>query len=115
MATHNPKFHTIKGNRIILHSNHLGDVVEVHINKEKGRFYGIREDGSEIEYDGDCGNDFKQPVMLYKIFYSFENDNWVMGYRTKDNKENNWLDGFRTAKEAWLYRETLIADGVAQR
>lgn len=46
MSKHNKNFHTVKGNGIIiLHSNHLGDVVEVSINQEKRRFYGIREDG----------------------------------------------------------------------
>jgi hypothetical protein len=116
MSKPNPNFHTVKGNgTIILHSNHLGDIVEVHLNKEKRRFYGIREDDTEIGYDHDCGNDFAQPVMLYRIYYSFEKDVWGVGYRIKDKKENNWVDGFKTAREAWLYREALIAGGIAER
>ncbi|MEH2375468.1 hypothetical protein [Nostoc sp.] len=72
MSKPNCNFHTAKKNgTIILDSNHLGDVVEVHIDKVKRRFYGIREDGIVIEDSGDYGNDFKQPVMLYKIYYSF--------------------------------------------
>ena len=46
MGTHNPKFHSIDADgTIILHSNHLGKVVEVDIDKEKRRFYGITKDG----------------------------------------------------------------------
>ncbi len=115
MPTQNSKFHTIKDGVITLHSKHLGDVVEVHVNKDKRRFYGIREDGTKIEYGRDYGNDFAQPVMLYKIFYCFKNDTWKMGYQTKDTKETKWMSGFKTAREAWLYRETLIANGIAQR
>jgi len=115
MPTHNPKFHTIENEIIILQSKHLGKIVEVHINKEKRRFYGIREDGTEIEHDRDCGSDFAQPVMLYKIYYSFEKDTWGVGYRIKDRNVNEWKDGFKTAREAWLYREALIAAGIAKR
>lgn len=116
MSKHNRNSHTVKKNGIIiLHSNHLGDILEVNINKEKRRFYGIREDGSLIEHDSDCGNDFAQTVMLYKIYYCFENDTWGVGYRIKDTKEKKWMDGFKTAREAWLYREALIADGIAKR
>lgn len=117
MSTHNPKFHTIDSDgTIILKSKHLGDVVEVHIDKAKRRFYGIRKvDHALIEHDGDCGNDFAQPVMLYKIYYCFENDTWGMGYRTKDKKEKKWMHGFKTAREAWLYREALIVGGIAKR
>lgn len=44
MSKHNRNFHTVKSNgMIILHSNHLGDIVEVNINKEKRRFYGIQD------------------------------------------------------------------------
>ncbi len=99
MSKHNRNFHTVKDNGIIiLHSNHLGDVLEVNINKEKRRFYGIREDGSLIEYEGNCGNDFAQPIMLYKIYYCFENDTWGVGYRIKNTKEKKWMDGFKTAR-----------------
>ena len=38
-----------------------------------------------------------------------------MGYKTKDTQETKWMGGFKTAREAWLYRETLIASGIAQR
>ncbi|MEH2323740.1 MAG: hypothetical protein V7K32_09230 [Nostoc sp.] len=116
MSKPNPNFHTVnKNGTIILHSNHLGDVVEVHIDKVKRRFYGIREDGTVIEDSADYGNDFKQPVMIYKIYYSFEKDAWGMNYITKDNNEHKWIDGFNTAREAWLYREVLIAEGIAIR
>ncbi|ACC84357.1 hypothetical protein [Nostoc punctiforme] len=116
MSTHNPKHHTIDlDGTIILHSKHLEKIVEVHINKEKRRFYGIKKDGSVIEDDGDCGNDFAQPVMLYKIFYCFENDTWGVGYRIKNKKVSKWIDGFKTAREAWLYREALIAGDIAER
>ncbi len=116
MSTHNPKFHTIDSDgTIILHSKHLDEVVEVHINKEKRRFYGIKKDGTVIENDRDCGNDFAQPVMLYKIWYSFENDTWVAAYQLKDTKEDKHLDGFKTAREAWLYREVLITGGIAEK
>ena len=53
--------------------------------------------------------------MLYKVWYSFENDNWVVAYRAKDTKENKYKDGFKTAREAWLYREALIAGGIAEK
>jgi hypothetical protein len=116
MSTHNPKIHTIDSNgNIILKSKHLGDVLEVDIDKAKRRFYGIKVDDSRIEHNGDCGNDFAQPVMLYKIYYCFENDTWGMGYRTKDKNENKWRCGFKTAREAWLYREALIVGGIAKR
>lgn len=50
MATHNPKFHTIDSDgTIIFGSKHLDEVVEVHINKVKRRFYGIKKDGTVIE------------------------------------------------------------------
>lgn len=116
MATHNPKFHTIDSDgTIILRSKHLDEVVEVHINKVKRRFYGIKKDGTVIEDDSDCGTDFAQPVMLYKVYYCFENDTWGVGYRIKSNKQKKWIDGFKTAREAWLYREALIAGGIAER
>lgn len=116
MPTHGPKFHTVDPDgTIILHSKHLLEVVEVHINREKRRFYGIKKDGSIIEDDSDCGNDFAQPVMLYKIYYSFKKDTWGVGYRIKNKKESNWIDGFKTAREAWLYREALIAGDIAER
>ena len=116
MATHNPKFHTIDADgTIILHSNHLGEVVKVNIDKERRRFYGITKDGERVEHDGDCGNNFAQPVMLYKVWYRFENDTWVVAYRAKGTKENKQIDGFKTAREAWLYREALIAGGISER
>ncbi|MGM3309453.1 hypothetical protein ACSQ6I_26320 [Anabaena sp. WFMT] len=120
MSSINPKHHTVtEAGVIILHSNHLGDIVEVHINKEKRRFYGILEDNkTEIEDDKDCGNDFAQPVMLYKIKYFFERepkDTWEVGYRIKGKSEDTWMKGFKTAREAWLYREALIAANVAER
>ncbi|BAY73266.1 hypothetical protein NIES23_60940 (plasmid) [Trichormus variabilis NIES-23] len=116
MATHNPKFHRVeKDGTIILQSKHLGEIVEVHLNKEKRRFYGIKQDGTFIEHDRDCGSDFAQPVMLYKIYYSFETDSWGVGYRLKHSNENKWSDGFTTAREAWLYREALIANSVAEK
>ena len=71
MSTHNPKFHTLKDGIIILHSKHLGDIVEVHIDKEKRCFYGIREDSTVIEDNKECENDFAQPAMLYKIHYQY--------------------------------------------
>ena len=95
--------------------HHLGEVVEVHIDKEKRRFCGITKDGKRVEHDSDCGNDFAQPVMLYKVWYRFENDTWVVAYRTQDTKEKKYKDGFKTAREAWLYREALIAGGIAER
>ncbi|BAZ32436.1 hypothetical protein NIES4074_49410 [Cylindrospermum sp. NIES-4074] len=119
MSSINPKHHTVTADGvIILHSNHLGDVVEVHINKEKRRFYGIREDGTLIEDDKDFGNDFAQRVMLYKICYFFEyepKNSWAVGYRIKGKSEDTWMGGFKTAREAWLYREALIAGDVAER
>lgn len=60
-------------------------------------------------------NDFAQPVMLYKVWYSFKDDTWVVQYRTKDTREHKWSHGLKTAREAWLYREALIAGGVAER
>ncbi|OYE01042.1 hypothetical protein [Nostoc sp. 'Peltigera membranacea cyanobiont' 232] len=116
MATHNPKFYTIDtdGN-IILHSKHVNEIVDVHINKEKRRFSGVKKDGDLIEYDCDFGSDFAQPVMLYKIYYCFKNDTWGVGYRIKGSKEKKWLDGFKTAREAWLYRQVLIAGGFAEK
>lgn len=75
MSKLNPNYHTIKGDLIILHSNHLGNVIEVGIDKTNRRFYGIREDGTKIEDIQDFGNKFAQRVMLYKIFYEFEGDN----------------------------------------
>ncbi|WP_066423349.1 hypothetical protein [Anabaena sp. 4-3] len=114
MSTHNPKHHSIVDGNIIFHSKHLGDVVEVHIDKAKRRFYGIKPDGiTVVEHDGDCGSDFAQPVMLYKIYYCFENDTWGVGYRVNNKKQ--WRDGFKTAREAWLYREVLIAAGQATK
>jgi hypothetical protein len=127
MSTHNPKFHTIDPDgTIILHSKHLGEVVEVYIDKEKRRFYGIKKDGERIEDgirkngeriddDSDCGNDFAQPVMLYKIWYHFEKDTWVAAYQLKHTKEDKQTDGFKTAREAWLYREALISGGIAEK
>ena len=116
MSTPGPKNHTIdEDGTIILHSNHLGEVVEVHINKERRRFYGIKKDGSIIEDDSDCGNDFAQPVMLYNIHYYNETDTWVVGYKLKGKVGNQWKDGFKTAREAWLYREVLIAGDIAER
>lgn len=119
MSSINPKDHKVtETGVIILQSNHLGDVVEVHINKEKRLFYGIREDGTVIEDDKDCGNDFVQTVMLYKIKYFFERelkDTWEVGYRIKGKSEDTWMGGFKTAREAWLYREALIAADVAER
>ncbi|BAY97727.1 hypothetical protein NIES37_16710 [Tolypothrix tenuis PCC 7101] len=116
MPTHGPKSHTIDSDgNIILKSKHLGDVIEVNIDKVKRRFYGIKLDGTRIEDDGDCGGDFAQPVMLYKVYYCFANDTWGIGYRTKDKNEKKWRDGFKTAREAWLYREALIAGGIAKR
>jgi hypothetical protein len=115
MSTHNPKKHSFQGETLILRSKHLGEVVEVHINKDKRRFYGIRQDGSVIEDDSDCGNDFAQPVMLYKVYYCFANDTWGVGYRLKDTNEKKWKDGFSSAREAWLYREALISAGIAKR
>ncbi len=116
MSTHNPKFHTIDPDgTIILHSKHLGEVVEVYIDKEKRRFYGIKKDGERIDDDSDCGNDFAQPVMLYKIWYRFENDTWVAAYQLKHTKEDKQTDGFKTAREAWLYREALITGGIAEK
>ncbi|BCL39682.1 hypothetical protein [Nostoc sp. MS1] len=53
--------------------------------------------------------------MLYKIYYSFETDSWGVGYRLKHSNENKWSDGFTTAREAWLYREALIASGIAEK
>lgn len=109
-------FHTVnKNGTIILHSNHLGDVVEVHIDLEKRKFYGIKLDGSRIEDDGDCGNDFAQPVMLYNMNYHFKTDTWRVKYHIKDEKKDAVQEGFKTAREAWLYREVLIADGIAER
>jgi hypothetical protein len=116
MPTHNPKHHAIDSDgNIILKSKHLGDVVEVYIDKVKGRFYGIKLNGEPIEYDSDCGTDFAQPVMLYKVYYCFANDTWGIGYRTQDKNEDKWKDGFKTAREAWLYREALIVGGIAKR
>lgn len=116
MPKHNRDDHTVKEDgTIILHSNHLGDVIEVGIDKVKRRFYGIREDKTIVEDTADCGNDFAQRVMLYRIYYSFANDCWGLGYRVKGQKKNNWLEGFKTAREAWLYREALIAGGIAKR
>jgi len=116
MSTHNPKEHIIDSDgTIILQSKHLEKVVEVHIDQEKRRFYGIKKDGSRIEDDGDCGTDFAQPVMLYKVYYCFENDTWGMGYRLESTKEHKWPNGFKTAREAWLYREALIAGGIAKK
>lgn len=119
MSSINPKNHSVtKAGVIILHSNHLGDIVEVDINKEKRRFYGIKEDETVIEDDNDCGNDFAQRVMLYKIKYFFERepkDTWEVGYRIKGKSEDTWMKGFKTAREAWLYREALIAADIAER
>jgi hypothetical protein len=116
MATHNPKSYRVEQDgTIILQSKHLGEIVEVHLDKEKRRFYGIRQDRTVIEHDGDCGSDFAQPVMLYKIYYSFETDSWGVGYRLKNSNENKWKPGFTTAREAWLYREALITSGVAEK
>jgi hypothetical protein len=118
MPNHNPKHHTIKGDKIIFHSNHLGDVIEVGIDKIKCRFYGIREDGTKVEDTKHYGNKVAQRVMLYKIFYEFEGDNqdtWTVGYRLKDKNENIWKSGFKTAREAWLYREALISANVADK
>ena len=116
MSTHNPKFHTIDSDGIIiLKSKHLGEVVEVYIDKEKRQFYGIKKDGERIYHNSDCGNDFAQPVMLYKIWYRFENDTWVAVYQLKATKEDKQMDGFKTAREAWLYREVLISSGIAEK
>ena len=117
MTKHNLKEHRLEkvNGIIILQSKHVGEVVEVYIDKEKRRFYGKRIDGTFVYHDGDCGNDFAQPVMLYKVYYCFENDSWGVGYRIKDTKEKKWKDGFATAREAWLYREALIYGDIAKR
>ncbi|WP_224095642.1 hypothetical protein [Nostoc sp. MS1] len=42
MATHNPKFHRVEQDgTIILQSKHLGEIVEVHLNKENDVFTGL--------------------------------------------------------------------------
>ncbi len=118
MSKHNPKNHLIKEGIIILQSNHLGEVVEVHIDKNKKRFYGIKKDGSKVEDNSHCGNDKRQRVMLYKIKYFFTRepkDTWEVGYRIKGQRESLYQGGFQTAKEAWLYREELITTGIAER
>jgi len=112
----NPKEHIIDNDgTIILCSNHLGEVVEVHINRETRRFYGIKKDGTVIEHDKYCGNNFARPVMLYNTHYYFKQDTWVVGYKLKNQAEYQWKSGFQTAREAWLYREALIADNKAEK
>ncbi|PHM09461.1 hypothetical protein [Nostoc sp. 'Peltigera malacea cyanobiont' DB3992] len=117
MARHNPKEHIFdkEDGTLLLQSNHLGQIVEVNIDKEKRRFYGIKKDGTVIEDSRDCGNDFVQPRILYNIFYQFDNDTWGVVYRIKNEEERKWMVGFKTAREAWLYREALIAGGKAER
>ncbi|MDD1416412.1 Arm DNA-binding domain-containing protein [Dolichospermum sp. ST_con] len=56
--------------------------------------------------------------MLYKIKYFFERepkDTWEVAYRVKGKSEDTWKAGFKTAREAWLYREALISAGIAER
>lgn len=116
MSKPNPNFHTVNQNgTIILHSNHLSHVVEVHINLAKRRFYGIREDNTVIEDNSDCGDDFAQRVMLYNINYHFKTATWGVKYHIKHENKDGRKEGFNTAREAWLYREALIAGGIAER
>ncbi|MBW4559566.1 MAG: hypothetical protein KME32_00145 [Mojavia pulchra JT2-VF2] len=116
MSKPNPNFHTVKQDGTInLHSNHLGDVLDVGIDLAKRRFYGVKLDGFRIEDDGDCGNDIAQPVMLYNMNYHFETNTWRFKYHLRGKKEADGKEGFKTAREAWLYREALIAGGIAER
>ncbi|MEH2275890.1 MAG: hypothetical protein V7K40_14160 [Nostoc sp.] len=118
MPTHNNKEHLLqegKEHTILLRSKHLGDVVEIHIDKEKKCFYGVKEDGNIVEYYPKSFSDFKCAVVLYKIHYSFEENTWVMGYTLKKTNEDKWMLGFATAREAWLYREALISASIAKR
>ena len=102
MPTHNPKEHRIDPDgTIILRSKHLGEIVEVDINKAKRRFYGRKKDRTEVEHHGDCGTDFAQPMMLYKIYYCFKNDTWGVGYRSElpRLKETGLLDSRGSASD----------------
>ena len=59
MSTHNPKEHSFNGELLILKSKHLGEVVEIHIDKEKKCFRGVQADGSIIEHYPKAFTDFK--------------------------------------------------------
>jgi hypothetical protein len=116
MSRPNPKRHRVREDGTnIYQSNHLGDVVDVGIDLIKRCFYGIREDGTRVEVEIGKGNNSRQKVMLYNMNYDFETNTWRFKYHLKVKKGFSGKEGFKTAIEAWLCREELIASGIAER